>query len=149
MAQNSMAQLTQGWRRFFGFTVARGWLAYNPMTRVGVIQHPRTSTESFTFDEILRLLEFRENPSLDNWYYLALVCYRLDSGNRISEATSVRVEDVDWSTGSVKMADAKDDVPGVVYLTRLLWSFCAITSTTSGRTSGAVVGCSPIFVATR
>lgn len=96
---NSVHAIARATRALFMFLVKEEMLEANPMTRVKMPKTDKTLLPSFTPEEIKKLEKGTEGKDATSLRNRAIVFLLLDSGLRLSECASLRVGDIDLSSG--------------------------------------------------
>lgn len=115
----TMARKISSLRSFFRFLVREGWLVENPMEGV---DRPRVNPRQvlrryLSFQEAQRLLtETAEMEEPQTWRNLALLTVFIYGGLRVSELTSLRLEDVRWDEGALEVLHGKGNKQRLVPL---------------------------------
>lgn len=95
-------------KAFFNWCVNEGFLAESPLVRVRIATPKPKVIEPYTAHEITRMLavcnyDYQHNAKLLGSRNKAIVLMLLDTGLRVSEIASIRVEDIDTERGWIKV----------------------------------------------
>jgi len=94
-------------KTFFSWCKRLDVISDNVFARVPIVKLEQQIIQPFSPDEIRALLgaiNLRRRPGIRNY---ALVLFLLDTGVRASECVSVRLDDVDWEHGRVRVLHGK------------------------------------------
>lgn len=103
MKPNSVHAVMRGVRALFKFLEREELIARNPMVKVGMPKQDKCILPAFSNEEIAALLKQTEGKDARNVRNRALVLLLLDSGLRLAECASLKVGDIDLSTGVMKV----------------------------------------------
>lgn len=103
MKPTSVHAVMRGVRALFKFLEREELIARNPMTTVKMPRQDKTLLPAFTPEEIRKLERGTDGKDAQSMRNRALVLLLLDSGLRLAECASLRVGDVDLTTGTMKV----------------------------------------------
>lgn len=98
----TLAAYDRSLRVTFNWFEKRGYVAVSPMASLPKRKPPRTVVDTFKHSElkkIMRVAHSGRNPRRD----VALVTLLLDTGLRIGEATTMKLEDIAWKESCVRV----------------------------------------------
>jgi len=90
-------------RAFFNWAVREGLLEESPMTRVKTPKAPKLTMPFFTEEEMQRLLKAAKGKGPINHRNYTIILVLLDTGIRVSELTSLRMQDLYLTEGYFKV----------------------------------------------
>jgi len=90
-------------KAFFNFLLGEEYLSANPMQRVAMPRLDQTVLPAFTPDEVSAMMTQTKGRDPVSFRDRAILVVLLDSGVRLSELVSMKVGDVDLSTGTFKV----------------------------------------------
>jgi len=95
-------------RAFFNWIVKEGFLSGSPLTRVKVAKAKDKVIQPYSPDQIRRMLQVCDNDFQRNAKFLgsrnkAIILMLLDSGLRLSELASIKLQDIDAERGWIKV----------------------------------------------
>lgn len=101
--RSTVARRLSALRSFFRFLVRRGKATSNPAALVGTPKQEGQKTEFLTVDEMFRLLDQLETSNPLRIRDLAIWELLYGSGLRVSEASSIDLDDLDLESGWVRV----------------------------------------------
>jgi len=99
----TLATYDRSLRVTFNWFEKRGYVGASPMVNLPKRRTPRTTVDTFTrveVQEIMKIAKSGRNPRRD----VALVTLLLDTGLRIGEATTMKLEDINWKESHLRVA---------------------------------------------
>ncbi len=103
VSEATLATYDRSLRVTFNWFEKRGYVAVSPMANLPKRKTPRTVVDTFSrseLQEIMKIARGGRNPRRD----VALVTLLLDTGVRIGEATTLKLDDVNWKESSLQVS---------------------------------------------
>ncbi len=94
-------------KAFFSWLERESYLTPNPMARIPVPKAPIKVIDTFTPDQIAKLIAVCQRSNGSGYRNLAIILLMLDSGLRVSEVTHIDLGDLDLTEGYIKISGAK------------------------------------------
>ena len=95
-------------KTFFSWCRRMDYVADNVFAKVSLVKLDQQIRPPFSPDEIQRLIGSLDRTNLPGCRNHALILFLLDSGVRVSECVSIRLDDVDWERRRVLVREAKN-----------------------------------------
>ena len=95
-------------KTFFSWCRRMDYVADNVFARVPLVRLEQQIRPPFSPDDIQRLLGSLDRSDLPGCRNHALILFLLDTGVRVSECVSIRLEDVDWERRRVLVRETKN-----------------------------------------
>ena len=89
--------------RFFNWLVSEGILPQSPMARMKPPRVPRQVIQPFSQDDIRRMMVVLADDGARGLRNKAIILTFLDTGMRLSELAGVRLQDIDFDNGIIKV----------------------------------------------
>lgn len=102
VADATVEKLFRGWRAFFNWMEDRGYLPSNPVADIRLKSEKRV-IETFSKAQIKALLATPNRNTFTGYRDYVLMLLLLDTGVRISEAAGVKLSDIRWGDGVIKV----------------------------------------------
>lgn len=99
----SINQNLRSWRPYGKFLVANGWLDENPFQGIDNLKVEKLIVETFTNSQLRVLLNTPNQNTFTGFRDYVLMLLFLDTGIRLSEATALKLSDILWSEGRIKV----------------------------------------------
>ena len=99
----SVATRYRGLLRFFGWAVAEGELAVNPMAGMKPPSIPETPPPVPAADDLRKLLRACEGRTFEDRRDAAIITLFVDTGARLSEIATLKVTDIDWQARTIRV----------------------------------------------
>jgi len=114
-------------KAFFSWTYREGYVLSNPMTKIPVPRAPNKIINTFTAEQITRLIDECHRSSSSGFRNLSILLLMLDSGLRVSELRDIDLKDIDLSGGLIKIRTGKGGKERIVPIGSLmqksLWKY--------------------------
>lgn len=114
-------------KAFFSWLEKEEYVASNPIARLPIPKAPTKIVSTFTSEDIERLIRACQQVENNSSRDLCILLLLLDTGVRVSELTSIEMQDVDIEEGYIKITRAKGSrerlVPIGSVARRLLWRY--------------------------
>ena len=126
LSPRTLAGYTRVLKLFFNWVQREGYTEHNPSR---LLRMPKGSTkvvETFSSDQIERLLGAVDIKSMHGFRDLCIMLLLLDTGIRLSELTNLEIPDVDLERGEIKVrgkGDKERVVPIGANVQRVLWKY--------------------------
>ena len=95
-------------RTFFSWCRRMEYVADNVFAKIALMKLDQKIRAPFSPGEIQRLLDSLDRSTLPGCRNHALILFLLDTGVRVSECVSVRLDDVDWEHGRQLVRNTKN-----------------------------------------
>ena len=95
-------------KTFFSWCRRMDYVADNVFAKVPLVRLEQQIRPPFSPDEIQRLLDSLDGSTLPGCRNYALILFLLDSGVRVSECVSIRLDDVDWERQRALVRETKN-----------------------------------------
>ncbi len=95
-------------KTFFSWCRRMDYVTDNVFAKVALVKLDQQIRPPFSPDEIQRLLGSLDRTSLPGCRNHALILFLLDTGVRVSECVSIRLNDVDWERQRVLVRETKN-----------------------------------------
>ena len=92
---------------FFGWLAKQGFIAENPVSRIGTPKTDRRVVEALNPGEVEKLLRACAGRSVLEVRNRAIISILLDTGLRVSELASLKINDIDTKTGVILVRHGK------------------------------------------
>lgn len=105
-------------RAFFNYLERDGYITANPVSQLKVIKIPKQKIDYLSLDQIRKLLtsfDLRRKSEIRN---LLIIMLLLDTGVRIGELCSIKIEDIDFSNKSIYIYATKTHTFRTVYYSK-------------------------------
>jgi integrase/recombinase XerD len=114
-------------KAFFSWVEREGYIAANPMTRIPIPKAPTKVLDTFSTEQIARLVEVCHTSNGNNCRDLSVLLLMLDSGIRVSEAVNIDLVHINLGEGYIKISGAKGGKERIVpigsLVQRTLWKY--------------------------
>jgi site-specific recombinase XerD len=112
---------------FFSWVKREGYIDISIMDGIPIPKAPTRVINTFTSDQIARLIEICHQSNGSKYRNLAIILLLLDSGLRVSELTGVNLKDLDLSDGCITVRKGKGNkgriVPIGSLVNKVLWKY--------------------------
>lgn len=99
----TMNKYLRGWRALFNWLHTESYLSENPFAGIGVIKSERRIIETFTKDQIAKLLAVPNRATFTGYRDYTIILTLLDCGIRISELAALKLTAINWSERTFKV----------------------------------------------
>jgi len=89
--------------RFFNWLLEENVLVHNPMERMRPPRVPKQIIQPFSTEDIRRMLVLLGDNSFRGYRNRAIILTFLDTGLRLSELAAIRLNDIDFDNGIIKV----------------------------------------------
>ncbi|MCD9024388.1 tyrosine-type recombinase/integrase [Cohnella silvisoli] len=93
----------RGWRAYFNFMAAEGYVTTNPFDRVEKIKSERRIIETFSKTQLRSLLEAPKKNTFTGYRNYVLMLTFLDTMIRVSEAEGILIPNINWRERKIKV----------------------------------------------
>jgi site-specific recombinase XerD len=114
-------------KAFFSWVEREGYVTVNPMTKIPVPKAPTKVIDTFSTEQIARLVEVCHTSNGTGCRDLSILLLMLDSGIRVSEAVNIDLGHINLAEGYIKISGAKGGKERIVpigsVVQRTLWKY--------------------------
>jgi integrase/recombinase XerD len=106
--QNRVSEATvnsymRAWRAFFNFLADEGYVTDNPFQGVKLIKTEKRVIETFTKEQVRRLLESQDRTTFTGYRNYVLMSLLIETGARIAEAEAIKIPDINFRERLIKL----------------------------------------------
>lgn len=93
----------RGWRAFFNFLHNKGYMAHNPISNIKSLKTELRVVHAFTEDQLAMILKEPDLSTFTGYRNYTLMLTLLETGIRIAEAERIKLGDIHWREGLIRI----------------------------------------------
>jgi len=114
-------------KAFYSWALREEYIANNPMVKIPVPRAINKLIETFTLEQITRLIAVCQQANGIGYRNLAIILLILDCGLRVSELVNIKLEDLNLTEGQIRLRVTKGNrermVPIGCLMQKVLWKY--------------------------